>query len=283
MTNETSRKVGSGATNVSRSASPPPVAVGSLIAYQCAGGTTRKTRHRKPFIGISDTAQLAYCEIQSTVSQLGSQDGYLSAAIADDVGAGVGVFEGEEIESDERRRIEQRLSEVQDSGDLDWDTRRLVGQLAESLELSGVSTERRHFDFGDFYVIGCPDGVTSDSVVEFGASRYPHLSVPAKRIQGNCYAVLWRRSSAHIVVVGIGTRRRIDEKRPADGVEAERWLHRAWSLLSGAEVLRGPDNTRKCVRCRFNVPGGCPFPRESRVPTLLEMKAIAAKGSRSSR
>lgn len=150
-----------------------------------------------------------------------------------------------------------------------------VGRLLESLELQGVSSERRHFEFDAFFVIGCPDGISADVVTEFASSRYPRLTIRAKQIQGNLYAVLWGKPSAHVIVVGTESNERLDKSTRADATEAERWLRHAWALLSGAEVPSPPDYVGKCKRCRFNIANGCPFPREKRVPNVAEMTTIA--------
>jgi|GEM_PF-7114181 len=134
---------------------------------------------------------------------------------------------------------------------------------------------RRHFEFDHFFVIGCPDGISGDVVTEFASSSSPQLRFPAKRIQGNLYAVLWRKPSARVIVVGTESNERLDKSTPVDAADAERWLRHAWALLSGAEVPRPPDYVGKCRRCRFNIPNGCPFPREKRVPNVTEMTTIA--------
>jgi hypothetical protein len=145
-----------------------------------------------------------------------------------------------------------------------------------------VSSERRHFEFDHFFVIGCPDSISGDVVTEFASSRYPRLKFHAKQIEGNLYAVLWATPLSRVIVVGTESKERLDKSTPADAAEAERWLRRAWALLSGAEVPLPPDYVGKCKRCRFNVPHGCPFPRKKRVPSVAEMTTIAAGGCRNS-
>jgi hypothetical protein len=254
---------------------PLPFFIGGLRVDQCVGGPTVDPFHPKPFIGISDLAELTFCEIQSTISQLAAQQGYLDKAALDDMSGGVCEFKHDNRRSGGRTKIEQTAAKLIESGRVDWETRRYVGHLLESLELEGVSSERRHFEFDHFFVIGCPDGISGDVVTEFASSSSPQLRFPAKRIQGNLYAVLWRKPLARVIVVGTESNERLDKSTPADAADAERWLRHAWALLSGAEVPRPPDYVGKCRRCRFNIPNGCPFPREKRVPNVAEMTTIA--------
>jgi hypothetical protein len=255
---------------------PPPFFIGGLRVEQCVGGPSVDPFHRKPFIGLSDLAELTFCEIQSTISQLAAQQGYLDNAALDDMSGGVCKFKHDTRQAGGRTKIEQTAVKLIESGRVDWETRRYVGRLLESLELHGVSSERRHFEFDHFFVIGCPDGISGDVVTEFASSRHPQLKFHAKQIQGNLYAVLWGKPLARVIVVGTESNERLDKSTPADAAEAERWLRHAWALLSGAEVPRAPDYAGKCKRCRFNVPNGCSFPREKRVPSVVEMTAIAA-------
>jgi hypothetical protein len=231
--------------------------------------------HPKPFIGISDLAQLTFCEIQSTISQLVAQEGYVAHAALDDVSGGVRAYKHDTRRAGGRTKIEQTAAKLMDSGSVDWGTRRYLGQLLESLELHGVSSERRHFEFEDFFVIASPDGISGGAVTEFGSSRSPSLARHAKQVQGNLYAVLWEKPLVRVIVIGTETNERLDTSTPADAADAERWLRRARALLSGAEVPRPPGYAGKCKRCRFNLPNGCPFPREKRVPNVAEMTTIA--------
>lgn len=254
---------------------PRPFFIGGLRAQQCLGGPSVDPFHPKPFIGISDLAELTFCEIQSTISQLAAQQGYHDHAAMDDMSGGVREFKHDRRRTGERTKIEQTASKLIESGNVDWETRRYVGRLLESLELEGVSSERRHFELDDFFVIGCPDGLSGDVVTEFASSRYPRLKFNTKQIQANLYAVLWQKPLARIIVISMESNERLDESTPADVAEAERWLRRAWALVSGAEAPRPPDYVGKCKPCRFNIPSGCPFPREKRVPSIAEMTTIS--------
>jgi hypothetical protein len=255
---------------------PPPFFIGGLRTEQCVGGPWVDPFHPKPFIGISDIAELTFCEIQSTISQLVAQQGHLDNAALDDMSGGVCEFKHDTLRAGGRTKIEQSAAKLIESGRVDWETRRYLGCLLESLELQGISSERRHFEFDHFFVIGCPDGISGNVVTEFASSRSPQLRIPAKQIQGNLYAVLWRKPSARVIVVGTESNERLDTSAVADAAEAERWLRRAWALLSGAEVPRPADYVGKCKRCRFNIANGCPYPRDKRVPNVAEMRTIAA-------
>ncbi len=254
----------------------PPFFIGGLAVQQCVGGPSVDPFHPKSFIGISDLAELTFCEIQSTISQFAAQQGCHENAALDDMSGGVHEFKHDTRRAGGRTKIEETAAKLIESGNLDWETRRYIGRLLESLELQGVSSERRHFELDDFFVIGCPDGMSEDVVTEFGSSRYPRLKFRAKQIQGNLYAALWAKPLARIIVVGTESNERLDKSTPADATGAERWLRHAWALFSGARVPRPPDYAGKCKRCRFNILNGCPFPREKRVPSVAEMTTIAS-------
>lgn len=203
------------------------------------------------------------------------QQGYVTAASMDDTSGGVGAASHDAGRGSAKTKLEREVEKLIADGNVDWETRRAIGRMMEQLELDGISTERRHIEFADFFVIGCPDGISGDSVVEFAASRYPHLTIHAKRIQTNLYAVLWGKPFGRVVVAGIQTIGRLDEVREADPDRAEQSLLRGIALLTGTATPNPPDRTTKCVPCRFNTSGGCTFPRLNRIPSLDEMRSIA--------
>ena len=250
--------------------------IGALRARQCEG---HARKHTRPFIGISDIGQLTYCQIQATISQLSMQEDYRGAAKADDQKGGTRHSTREELSAEERASA---ISSLESLGELgaDWEFRRIAGRLAESLELSGTSSERRHIDCGDFFVIGMPDALTDTSVTEFGTSTLPRLSIEGKYVQCNLYAVLWGRSSGRTIVASSRGTERVERMVTPNIVEAERWLALAWGLLSGAHEPREPDVPAKCRPCRFNVARGCPYPRTRRIPTHKEMVKIAERYGR---
>jgi hypothetical protein len=249
----------------------------TLRGEQCRGGATRRRRHKKPFIGISDLGQLTFCEIQSTISQIAMQSAYVESAFADDATDGVNVSSRPEMTPDETRDAARRIEILAAAGSDDALLRRIAGQLAESVELSGVTSERRHFDFGAFYVIGRPDGVTATSAIEFARSRYPRLAAHGKRVQGNLYAVLWEKQRARIVLLDSESGARLEEELRANSNEAERWIQRAWQLLSGVAEPAAPERATRCRSCVYNVRRGCPFPREATIPTIEQMTIIAER------
>jgi CRISPR/Cas system-associated exonuclease Cas4 (RecB family) len=253
------------------------VSLPTLRGEQCGGGAPRRRRHKKPFIGISDLGQLTFCEIQSTISQIAKQPAYIESAFADDRTGGVNVSSRPEVTPDEKRDVARRIEILSAAGPSDALLRRTAGHLAESVELSGVTSERRHFDFGPFYIIGRPDGVTAISVIEFALSRSPHLAVHGKRVQGNLYAVLWEKQGARIVLLGSESGARLEQELQANAIEAERWIQRAWQLLSGAAPPAAPERATKCRSCVYNKRRGCPFPRDGTIPTIDEMTIIAGR------
>jgi hypothetical protein len=246
----------------------------NLHGEQCGGKTTRRRRHKKPFIGLSDLGQLTFCEIQATISQLASQADYARSAFADDVTNGVRVSVRDAMTDAERADAVKRLALLTENIATDPLLRRVGGQVAESLELSGTQTERRHFDFGSFYVIGCPDAVDALSVKEFARSRYPSLAIHGKMIQCNLYAALWQRSRGDVVVVSYDGRERVTRSVHGDFMEAERWLKRAWELMSGSGAPSAPERTSRCRSCIYNERRGCPFPRDGTVPNVETMMKI---------
>jgi hypothetical protein len=253
---------------------------GSLLTLrgeQCKGGALRRRRHKKPFIGISDVGQLKFCEIQSTISQIAMQSAHIESAFADDRTDGVNVLKRPEMTPDERRDTTSRIEILAAADPADALLRRTAGHLAESIELSGVTSERRHFDFGEFYLIGRPDGVTATSAIEFARSRYPRLLALGKRVQGNLYAVLWEKPSARIVLLDSESGARREEELPANAIDAERWIQRAWQLLSGVVQPAAPERATKCRSCVYNARRGCPFPGEATIPTIEQMTVIAER------
>lgn len=249
----------------------------TLRGEQCDGYEKRRRRHTKPFIGLSDLGQLNFCEIQSTISQLASQADYAGAAFADDRSNGVRISSRAELTDAQRADAKARLALLNDDIAGDPLLRRLGGRAAESLMLAGTMTERRHFDFGAFYVIGCPDAVNADAVMEFGRSRYPRLAIAGKSVQCNLYAALWQRARGDVLVVSYDGNERVTRTVRGDVAQAERWLNRAWTLISGAEAPRAPDRSSRCRSCVYNEKGGCPFPRTGRIPELDEMTKVAAR------
>lgn len=252
------------------------IIIGTLHARQCAG---HARKHARPFIGISDIGQLTYCQIQATISQLSMQEDYRGAAKADDRIGGTRQSTREELSVAARA---DAMSSLESLGQLggEWELRRIAGNLAESLELSGTSSERRHFECGDFFVIGIPDALTADAATEFGTSTIPRLSIEAKVVQCNLYTVLWGRSSGRAIVAGSRTAERVERIVKPNAAEAERWLTLAWDLLRGARAPRAPATPGKCRPCRFNTARGCPFPRTGLIPAHDEMIKIAKRHGR---
>lgn len=253
------------------------VSLVTLRGEQCEGGVSRRRHKKKPFIGISDLAQLTFCEIQSTISQIAKQPDYIESAFADDRTGGVNVSSRPEVTPEEKRDAARTIEILASAGPGDALLRRTAGHLAESVELSGIASERRHFDFGPFYIIGRPDGMTATSVIEFAHSRFPHLAVHGKRVQGNLYAVLWEKQGAQIVLLGSESGARLEEELQANAIEAERWIQRAWQLLSGAAPPVAPGRVTKCRSCVYNARRGCPFPRDGTTPTIDAMTVIAER------
>jgi hypothetical protein len=226
---------------------------------------------------LSDVGQLTFCEIQSTISQLASQADYVGAAFSDDRTSGVRASARAAMTDNERAAVTERLLRLGDDIASDPILRRVGGQLAESLELSGTETQRRHFDFGSFYVIGCPDAVNDVAVKEFARSRYPRSAIEGKAIQCNLYAALWQRNRGDAVVVSYDGRERATRVVRGDIAEAERWLERAWLLISGSVAPLAPERSSRCRSCIYNEKGGCPFPRTGNVPTMDEMVKIGER------
>lgn len=253
------------------------VSLVTLRGVPCGGAEKRRKRHRKPFIGLSDVGQLTFCEIQATISQLASQADYVGAAFSDDRTSGVRASARTAMTAEEQSAATERLLLLGDDIATDPMLRRVGGQLAESLELSGTETERRHFDFGSFYVIGCPDAVNEVAVKEFARSRYPHLAIEGKSIQCNLYAALWQRSRGDVIVVSYDGRERATRVVRGDVADAERWLERAWLLISGSVAPHPPDRSSRCRSCIYHEKRGCPFPRTGDVPNMDEMVKIGER------
>jgi hypothetical protein len=112
--------------------------------------------------------------------------------VQDDLTGGIGRAPASHLTEDKRALLRAMIAAIRRTGDDTAKKRRLIGILAE-MERGSDPTERRHFDFGDFLVIGVPDGLTSELAKEFGSSRYLKETAHAKRIQANAYAVLWGR------------------------------------------------------------------------------------------
>ncbi|MFZ4738815.1 MAG: SAP domain-containing protein [Bradymonadia bacterium] len=273
------QKVGGSNTAVHSPASRIPVRpsfpVGRYVARQCFGAETSSnspSRHTKPFLGIANIAAMDYCEISGVIKQFAAQEEFAGASENDDNQGGVCAQTYPRLNSDYRSRIAERIRTQARTAET-WEDRFRRGQLAEDLELEGTYSERRHFDFGEFLVIGMPDALVDSTAMEFSSSRRPELNVLGKTIQANLYAVLWGLPeslavSQHPEFPDV----RVERRRLADPVEAERVLARAWAVMSGAESGRPPSTSRKCARCKFEKM--CPFPSAGRVPSVEEMRRI---------
>lgn len=257
---------------------PFTVRIGAVVAQQCSGIDPKSGRsphpYDEPILGISDMAQLPYCEIKATIAQLASQPGYLASVAVDDGSGGVTKSPGRKLSRAERTALEGLLREKASSGKRDWETRRAVGKAAETLELSENHTERRHFTCGEFLLLGIPDAFTTDQVTEFASSRFPHFSARDKRLQANVYAILWNTPRYRVIAVHPETDQRVVLNETPDTVLAEQTISKMWSLVSGQSAPGPPNNLRKCAGCVYNSAQGCPYPNQHRVPTHNEMKSI---------
>lgn len=257
----------------------PPIRVGQFAARQCLGSGPDSTPNHdcgKSFLGVSDMAQLDYCEIKATISQMETQGGYLTAAGVDDWSGGIKRSSRPALTGDERRELSEAAAEWtagEQAGEAGAHIGR--GRVAHHLEpeLQGTSTERRHFDCGEFLLIGVPDAIKGDTVIEYVSSRNPYLAVGGKRLQANVYALLWDTPKYRVVAADpVSGRRRVLDGAP-DVSLAEATMERAWALLSGQQTPRQPDSPRKCIPCVYR--SECPFPAHGRVPSLKEMEGIA--------
>lgn len=256
---------------------PSPIGLGTLSARQCVGSDPdtgqRIQKHDKQFLGIADIAGMDYCEIQATISQMRSQEGYEENAMEDDRTGGIMVRPSSPRSIQEDERLTALATSAAALDELSRATRQLSGHLVEQLETSFLPSERRHWDLGEFMLIGIPDGIGDGVVVEVAASRHPKLSVRTKAIQANIYAVLWNVPRYHAISRTLQNDIRREVKEDADPFTAGHFVARAWALFSGREPPKSPSSPNKCKPCKESK--FCPYPREKRVPTVEEMQRIA--------
>jgi hypothetical protein len=223
---------------------PPSIAIGAFTARPCIGIdhlTGRATRkHKKPFLGIANIADLSYCEIQATINQLRTQSGFVAAAREDDRTQGCGVRPARTLDPQRRALLQSAAAAIAAIPNQSWDVVQMRGSLVEELETESLPSERRHWDFGDFIVIGIPDGIGDGVAVEISSSQRPGLSVRTKAIQANLYAVFWGLPRYHAISVDPRNNSRSEIQGKVDVAGAERKIARAWALLSGREQPRPP-------------------------------------------
>jgi hypothetical protein len=257
--------------------STSPISIGRFSATRC-GGVTQQPElahkaHNKPFLGIADIAEMRYCEIQSTISQIRCQKDYSLAAVQDDLTGGIERRNPVPRDAKAERLAAKRAADLAALPAQDWETRRTYGRLIDQAETASMPSERRHWDLGEFMVIGIPDGIDGSVLVEVGASRRPELIIQTKMIQANIYAVLWQLPSYRAIAIDAGRGARHVKQMDSDVLAAERVIARAWDIFSG-RLAPTPPNPSKCRPCRER--GACPYPSSGRIPTLDDMRRAAA-------
>ncbi len=253
-----------------------PISVGRFVARQCLGAASHG--YAKPIFGISDLAQLAYCEIKSTISQIASRQGYMTHVFMDDGTDGVRKSSRPSLTTEEKRETTDTLRKLfENERTQDFSGARLArGRIAEDIELAGTVTERRHFDFAEFLLIGVPDAlIANELVIEFASSRQPYLTAKDKLLQANVYAVLWGVPKYQVIVAHPTTGQRVATDGTADIALAEQTISTMWELLSGRRSVRPPNNPNKCISCPYRL--SCPFPGSGHIATIEEMKRIAIR------
>lgn len=250
-----------------------------LPVSPCAGGSSAHGGHAddKLFVGVSDIAQLSYCQVQATLSQLESQDGYRNAAAEDDLQGGVHTSSTPALAEQKRALFVEERRRLLAKTPLGWEDRRLLGRITERLELGSHETQRRHFDLGDFYVIGVPDALQGEVAVEFGASNYAKQMLLSKEPQANIYATLWEKPRYRVLVMDQQTGELLSAERAANAAKAAVDLRFAWNLMVGRQSPQLPSHPAKCKSCRYNRLDGCPVPTMERTPDIDQMRSIAAR------
>jgi hypothetical protein len=238
----------------------PKTTLEAFTYFQCRGAaSTPPEPHEQPFLGVADIAGLLWCEIQATISQYRSQRGYANAAWSDDWGIGESVIEPSAVTADSIFESTDRLA---------------VGQSAQALHQEKHASLRCHWFFGQFLIIGVPDGLGRNFVYEFKFSSHPRSPYTFKHAvaQANIYATLFRKRRIRVHIVGPkGYTKIIDgDVRTLD---AANLIDRAWALMNGDAIFRPPESW-KCAPCRYA--RLCPVPAGKAGPTIKEIWQIAA-------
>lgn len=238
----------------------PQFDLGELAFRQCKGASSKRIcRHDAIFLGVADIAGLLWCEIQATISQWATQEGYIENAWQDDHKKGEAVSVG-------RRKALSPHSALPNE-------RLAAGRAAQELHALYHRSVRRHWNFGNYFVIGVPDAVDKEFVYEFKYSKYARSNYTFENAmaQANLYGALFGKSHLKIHLVGPnGYERVVDGDVRRD--DARALIARAWQLMSGKEELHRPDS-RKCSPCRYR--HFCTVPLQNRVPTGSEIREIA--------
>lgn len=268
----------SNALNEEATAATSPIYIGQFSATRC-GGIAQQPElahrtHDKPFLGIADIAKTKYCEVQATISQIRCQRDYLVAAVEDDLTEGIERRSAVPQDANAAYLATKRAAELAALPEQDWETRRTYGLLIDQAETASLPSERRHWDLGEFMVIGIPDGIDGRVVVEVIASRHPELSIRTKMVQANIYAVLWQLPSYRAIAIDPSSGARHERQMESDVPAAEHAIARAWAIFSGRTAPAPPSNPNKCKPCRERE--ACPYPRDGRIPTLNDMRRAAA-------
>lgn len=242
------------------------VALGDLTYRQCKGARLKRVdRHGVPFLGVADIAGLLWCEIQATMSQHETQSGYVDAAWQDDHRNGEA-----RVKRDPGSRLSPTVVRFSTT-----DSPIIGGQLAQALYARRYDSMRRHWDFGEFFVIGVPDGLGKDFVYEFKYSKYPRSrpTFITAMAQANIYGTLFHKRRLRIHFAGPdGFEKTVEgDVREAD---AANLIRRSWALLRGHDDFHKPESW-KCEPCRYR--SICPVPAGNRVPTGAEIRRLFPK------
>ncbi len=241
----------------------PQSELGELPFRQCKGASSKRVcRHDVVFLGVADIAGLLWCEIQATISQWATQDGYISAAWQDDHKKGETISRG-------RRKASSASSQ---DAPLPKD-RFAAGRAAQERHALYHRSVRRHWNFGRYFVIGIPDAVEKEFVYEFKYSKHARSNYTFENAmaQANLYGALFVRTKLKIHLVGPNAYERVvdgDVRRN----DAEALIERAWRLMCGSEEFHRPEPW-KCSPCRYR--HVCTVPSQNRVPGGQEIQEIA--------
>lgn len=242
----------------------PRTLIEGFAFRRCQGAaSTPPVRHAEPFLGVADIAGLLWCEIQGTISQYQTQRGYADAAWKDDWAIGKCVIEPDAPGAGPLSQSNDRLA---------------VGRSAQLVHGEKYGSIRRHWFFGQFFVIGVPDGLGKHFAYEFKFSKHPRSDFTFRHAvaQANIYATLFRKRRIRVHLVGPrGYNKVIDgDVRKTD---AANLIARAWALMSGSAIFGLPESW-KCEPCRYS--HLCPIPSRKNVPTIKEIQRIAAAASK---
>lgn len=129
------------------------------------------------------------------------------------------------------------------------------GLLFEMLYAEKYPTMTWGFGWGEFIVVGEPDGITENFIYEYKTTRVPYYMKPVAFAQANLYAEFFKRDSLRIQILSVNDKTTSTWQVAAESENAQVTLRRFENVVIGATPQ--PPKSWKCKRCLFAV--RCPI------------------------